>query len=135
MPLFYFFRSALPRRATSVYPYRRGIWMPFTMNLYYKGKGRSAEAFVREVVSSGLLERIRSSEGNLGYAYFLSLEDPETVLLIDSWDSQECLDKYHSSPLMEEIGALREKYGLSVQAKRFVEEGVPSKDASFLKRK
>jgi quinol monooxygenase YgiN len=31
--------------------------------------------------------------GNLRYQYFQPLDDPETVLLIDSWTDQAAIDK------------------------------------------
>ena len=35
-----------------------------------------------------------------------------SVLLIDTWEDQAALNRYHSSPAMTEAAALREKYGL-----------------------
>ena len=36
------------------------------------------------MVSSNAVSDIRAEEGNLRYAYFFPMDDPETVLLIDS---------------------------------------------------
>ena len=66
-----------------------------------------------------ILSRIRNEKGNLRYDYFLSLEDEETILLIDSWENQEALDIHHASPMMKELAALREKYDLHMRAERF----------------
>lgn len=41
------------------------------------------------------MEAIRLEEGNLQYEYFQPLEDPETILLIDSWQDQQALDRHH----------------------------------------
>lgn len=62
---------------------RSELEMSITVNLRYKGKNGSARAFAEEMSSSGTVEAIRREEGNLRYEFFLSLEDPETVLLID----------------------------------------------------
>ena len=59
------------------------------MNLYYTGTDGNARKFVEEMESSGTAAAIRAEEGNLRYDYFFSAEDPETVLLIDSWTSHE----------------------------------------------
>ena len=61
------------------------------MNLYYTGENGSARKFVEEMESTGTASAIRAEEGNLRYDYFISREDPETVLLIDSWASQKAL--------------------------------------------
>lgn len=106
--------------------------MPFTMNILYRGSGDNAYLFAQEVTTSGLLRKIRQCQGNRGYAYYRPLEDPGSILLVDSWESQEALDSYHASPLMEQIAALRAKYGLTVEAKRYVEVAGEKKDERFL---
>lgn len=40
------------------------------INIYYTGKDGSARAFAKEMTESGLVDRIRQEEGNLGYEYF-----------------------------------------------------------------
>lgn len=62
--------------------------MAITVNLYYTGTKGSAAAFAQEMIASGTVEAIRLEEGNLQYEYFQPLEDPETILLIDSWQDQ-----------------------------------------------
>ena len=96
--------------------------MALIVNLYYTGKDGAARAFAREMVESGLVEQIRAEEGNLRYAYFFALEDPETVLLIDAWRDQAALDAHHKTPMMAQIAQLRKKYGLRIRVERYVEE-------------
>ena len=73
------------------------------MNLYYTGVDGNARKFVEEMESSGTADAIRAEEGNLRYDYFFSAADPETVLLIDSWTSQEAIDAHHATPMMHTI--------------------------------
>lgn len=95
--------------------------MSLTVNIYYTGKNGNARKFAEEMVSSGLVERIRAEEGNEKYAYFFPAEDPETVLLIDRWRDQAALDVHHKTPMMEQIAALRTKYQLKMRVERFVD--------------
>lgn len=53
--------------------------------------------------SSGVADRIRQEPENEKYEYFIPLDDPETILLIDSWKNQESLDAHHASPMMQGI--------------------------------
>ena len=53
-----------------------------TVNLRYKGA--NARAFAEEMTASGTVDLIRAEPGNLRYEYYQSLDDPETILLIDS---------------------------------------------------
>ena len=47
------------------------------------------------------------------------MDDPETVLLIDSWRDQAALDVHHASPMMQQIAWLREKYDLHMKVEMF----------------
>ena len=92
------------------------------VNLYYKGTNGSARAFAEEMESSGTADLIRAEEGNLRYQYFFPMNDPETVLLIDSWKDQAAIDAHHASPMMKKIAKLREKYDLHMEIERFVSD-------------
>ena len=102
----------------------KGVKMMITMNLYYKGVNGNARAFAGEMEATGIAEKIRKEPGNLRYQYFLPLDDPETVLLIDSWTDQAAIDAHHATPMMARLAALREKYDLHMKAERFVSEGL-----------
>ena len=110
--------------------------MSITMNLYYTGTNGSARKFAEEMISSGTVDAIRAEPGSLRYEYFFPMNDLETVLLIDSWASQEAIDIHHASPMMQTIAELRSKYDLHMRAERYVldEGGVPEKDQSFLRK-
>ena len=96
--------------------------MSITVNLYYTGRDGSARKFAEEMVSSGTVDAIRAEPGNLKYDYFTPFDDPETVLLIDSWADQSAIDVHHASPMMQTIAALRSKYGLHMRVERYVSD-------------
>ncbi|MBP5309959.1 MAG: antibiotic biosynthesis monooxygenase [Lachnospiraceae bacterium] len=93
-----------------------------TVNLYYKGINGNARAFAKEMESSGIADAIRAEKGNLRYEYFQPLNDPETVLLIDSWSDQEAIDAHHASEMMKQLAKLRDKYDLHMTVERFVSD-------------
>ena len=74
--------------------------------------------------------------GNEKYKYFIPLDDPETILLIDSWKNQESLDAHHASPMMQELADLRKKYDLHMRVERYIsdENGIPSSDQKFIRK-
>ena len=104
-----------------------------TVNLYYKGQNGSARAFAEEMEKSGIADAIRAEKGNLRYQYFIPLDDPETVLLIDSWADQAAIDEHHASPMMKQIAALREKYDLHMTVERFVSDEYEA-DTKFIRK-
>lgn len=109
--------------------------MSITVNIYYKGKNGAARKFAEEMISSGTVEAIKNEAGNLKYEYFFPMDDPETVLLIDSWENQAAIDKHHATPMMDTITALREKYDLHMTVERYIsDDGIPSSDDKFIRR-
>ena len=95
--------------------------MSLTVQWYYTGANGSGRRFAEKMVASGVVASVRAEAGNERYEYFFPLEDPETVLLIDRWRDQAALDAHHKSPMMAQIAALREKYGLRLRVERFVD--------------
>ena len=108
--------------------------MSFTMNIYYKGKNGSAREFANEMISSGIVEEIRNKDGNLRYEYFEPLEDKEAILLIDSWENQESLDKYHKSETMKRIIELRNKYDLHMEVEKYILEENNKQDEKYIRK-
>ena len=104
-----------------------------TVNIRYKGENGSARAFADEMTASGTVAAIRAEEGNVRYEYYAPLDDPETVLLIDSWRDQAAIDAHHASPTMAAIAALREKYDLHMTVERYVSEKY-SADEKYIRR-
>ena len=96
--------------------------MSITINIYYRGENGNARKFAEEMEKSGTAELIRKENGNLKYEYFFPMNDPETVLLIDSWKDQAAIDAHHASPMMKKIAELREKYDLHMEIERFVSD-------------
>ncbi len=104
-----------------------------TVNLYYRGTNGSARAFAEEMESSGIADAIRAEKGNIRYQYFQPINDPETILLIDSWSDQAAIDFHHASPMMQKLAELREKYDLHMTVERFISDDYES-DRKFIRK-
>ena len=108
--------------------------MAITVNLRYTGENGSACRFAQEMTTSGTVAAIRAEAGNLRYEYYQSLDDPETVLLIDQWTDQAAIDAHHASPMMATIAALREKYDLHMSVERYVSAEENEEDERFIRK-
>ena len=109
--------------------------MAVTVNIYYTGENGNARKFAEEMEQSGTVAAIRAEEGNLRYEYFYSKDDPETVLLIDSWENQEAIDAHHATPMMNKITELRNKYDLHMRVERYIEdETIRQQDQNFIRK-
>ena len=115
--------------------------MAIMVNLRYTGKKGAAQAFAREMISSGTVEKIRAEKGNLRYEYYLpfgetagSDDSNETILLIDSWENQQAIDLHHTTPMMKTIAELRDKYDLHMTIERFFsDDNIPEQDKGFIR--
>ena len=108
--------------------------MASTVILRYTGKNGAARKFAEEMITGGMVAAIRVEAGNLRYEYYQSIDDPETVLLIDSWEDQAAIDAHHASPMMATIAALREKYDLHMTVERFVSMEENRDDEKFIRK-
>ena len=108
--------------------------MSITVNLRYTGTDGNARKFAEEMISSGTVDAIRAEEGNLRYEYYQSMDDPETILLIDSWANQEAIDKHHATPMMDTIAKLREKYDLHMTVERYTAAETPETENKFIRK-
>ena len=108
--------------------------MAITINIRYTGQNGSALKFAEEMRKSGTADKIRAEKGNLRYEYYQPLDNSETILLIDSWDSQEALDKHHASPMMKTIAQLREKYDLHMTVERYISVDSPESENQFIRK-
>ena len=108
--------------------------MSITVNLRYTGTDGNAKKFAEEMLSSGTVDAIRAEDGNLRYEYYQSLDDPETILLIDSWANQEAIDKHHATPMMDTIAKLRDKYDLHMTVERYTAAETPETENKFIRK-
>ena len=108
--------------------------MSITVNLRYTGTDGNARKFAEEMISSGTVDAIRAEEGNLRYEYYQSMDDPETILLIDSWANQEAIDKHHATSMMDTIAKLRDKYDLHMTVERYIAVETPESENQFIRK-
>ena len=108
--------------------------MAITINIYYHGTTEHIQKFLTDMIGGGIVAEIRKEEGNLRYEYFFPLDNEETVLLIDSWESQEALDKHHASPLMSKIAELRNKYDLHMEVEQYTKVELDHNDDKFIRK-
>ncbi len=110
--------------------------MSITVNIYYTGKNGNARKFAEEMEKSGTANAIRNEDGNERYEYFAPLDNDNTILLIDSWQNQEAIDRHHATPMMDTITNLRNKYDLHMVVERYVSDSGKglSDDNKFIRK-
>ena len=106
--------------------------MSITNNVFYIGE--DAVIFMNEMINSGVVDEIRKVDGILKYEYFVSSNDRNIVLLVDSFINQEALDNYHRSEVMKKVMEIRNKYDLKMEVKKYSERDSTTTDLKYIIR-
>lgn len=67
-------------------------------------------AFHQTILREGLQEASRRETGNLAYDYFLSVDHPDELLLVEKWKDQESLDLHRTLPHFLRLKELKDEY-------------------------
>lgn len=90
-----------------------------TLTVVYTSKPGMRELFVREVLESGILEKIRSENGCISYDYYASEDDVDRLMLIEKWESEACQQIHMQQPHMQDLAAIKERYIDATKIERY----------------
>ena len=76
----------------------------------YQCKAGKRDAFLSAIRAEGLDQASRSEQGNLRYAYYLPVEAPDDLLLLESWENAEVLAAHGQMPHYLRLGELKAEY-------------------------
>ena len=88
----------------------------------YTAKPGCREAFVRKIVTDGILTAIRAEEGCLAYDYYFSAQEENTVLLMERWESEAHLRIHLTQPHMADLRKIKEEFVENTRLVRMWEE-------------
>ena len=77
------------------------------LNVTYTMKPGMREVFLKEV--QGILDTVRREDGCLAYAYYLPVEEDDTLLLVERWRDQAAQQVHLAAPHMAALGKLKER--------------------------
>lgn len=80
------------------------------LHVYYRCKSGVAEDFVRAIKDSGVQALVRAEDGCLQYDYHLSLEENDTVVLLEKWRDADALAAHMQQPHMETLKTLKSRF-------------------------
>ena len=76
----------------------------------YHTKPGVREEFLSEVRTSGLLDQIRAEDGCIRYDYYLDVQNPDRILLVEEWETEEKQQKHRQTTNMAQLTAIKENY-------------------------
>lgn len=80
------------------------------LNVTYKVKSGQREAFYQAVCDAKVPELSRAEAGNIKYDYYLSVDDADTILLIEHWKDAEAFKLHTEEEHFKLLGKIKDEY-------------------------
>ncbi len=80
------------------------------LNVLYKAKKGKGIQFYNELREAGIVQATRAEKGLMAYDFYQSLEDPDTLLLLEIWEDEETRAKHKTTDHFEHLTRLYEIY-------------------------
>lgn len=84
--------------------------MNFGINVTYHTKPGKRQDLLDGLSAAGIRDAVRAEAGCLQYDYYLSVSDPDEVLLVERWESQEAQKLHLTQPHMDRVKQLKERF-------------------------
>lgn len=81
--------------------------MLFGLNVTYEMNPGMRSDFLAAVQEGGLLDAIRSEDGCLKYDYYLSVDHPDRLLLVEYWRDRAAQQAHTTHPNMTRLAAIK----------------------------
>jgi quinol monooxygenase YgiN len=80
------------------------------MLVTYQTKPGLRSAFHQTILDEGLQDASRKEPGNLAYDYFLSVDHPDKLLLVEKWIDQAAIEHHKTLPHYLRLRDLKSTY-------------------------
>lgn len=78
--------------------------------VYYHAKPGMLGDFIEEIYTNNIQQIVMEEKGCLQYEYFTSLEDPDTMLLVERWETEADQQLHVTQPHCKLLQELKAKY-------------------------
>lgn len=90
-----------------------------TWNVSYHCKSGLRLPYYQALCQLGVRANSLKEEGNQGYDYFFSAEDPELLLLVETWTEPALQEAHCKTELFAKLQALKAQYVETVSIDKF----------------
>ena len=80
------------------------------------------ESFLEKLRAEGIVAACRAEDGNIRYAYYLSAEDGDELLLIEMWRDMDALAAHARQAHMKRMDELKDEYAADMRIERYFHE-------------
>ena len=92
---------------------------PLTVIVKYTMKPGMAKAYYDRVVSEGVAAGVRQEEGNRQYNFYMPLDEPDALYLIEKWDNKACADAHGGTDNVKKLASFKSDYVLETEVVRY----------------
>lgn len=89
-----------------------------TMNLYYEMKPGKKQEFLDKIYSLGIPQTTQKEDGCIAYDFYASA-DKDVVLLIEKWESDDCLPSHTQQEHFKKLIEIKNDYVISTVCDKF----------------
>jgi quinol monooxygenase YgiN len=82
-------------------------------------KKGARDDFLRAAGQAGIVESCRKEPGNAGYGYFLPVDNPDEVLIVETWADEQSFKAHLEGPAVKALGPIKERFLLELTPKKF----------------
>lgn len=90
-----------------------------TLNVTYHCRPGMRDAFFSAVTRLGVRQRSVTEAGNIKYDYYFDAQDPDVLLLVESWTDAEHQLAHTQSETCKKLQDLKAQYCAQVELDRF----------------
>ena len=90
-----------------------------TWNVTYHCKPGQREAFYQALCALGTRDVSRSEEGNGRYDYYFSAQDPDDLLLVETWTSPALQQAHCQTETFAKLQELKARFCEGVEIEKF----------------
>lgn len=104
-------------------PNMKGERTMLTWNVTYHCKSGMRNTFYQALADLGVAANSRQEAGNLKYDYFFSAEDPDALLLVESWTEPALQQAHCQTEVFAKLQALKAEFCETVTIDKFGDNG------------
>lgn len=90
-----------------------------TWNVTYRTKPGQRTAFYQALTDLGVRENSRGEAGNLQYDYYFDAQDPDVLLLVESWTGPSFQEAHTQTEIFARLQVLKVQYCADVTIEKF----------------
>lgn len=77
------------------------------MNVYYEMAEGTRDAFLKDLMDNKISESARQVKGCVQYQYMVPVDDPNLLVLMEKWESEDARQVHMAAPHFQKIQELK----------------------------